>query len=184
MRYISAISQIVFIAMLGILSGCASHKLYDLSATEPFSQYMDKDVILKRDIFLFEFECGAGPNYELCFADLNWDAPPNPTRRLLLPAGTHVQVMQTHLSYERQTIFQGFFGLTFLDSTAEIKLTAPAWPAKVNASFNNWSEGILVSVDPEDFEGTIRPAPWEPLDTPAKRRIPWPDDKYLVADKN
>jgi hypothetical protein len=79
---------------------------------------------------------------------------------------------------DQQGISQADFHLETIATEAEINPSSEGWPTIVNAEF------FFVMDKPFKVErgGEIRPAPWEPLNTPPTRTIPWPDKKYLVRE--
>lgn len=165
---------------LGWASGCSVDRRYDLSGTEPFAAYAGRSVALTRDVLLVDTSEGHLALVDPSLPDqLEYAAvqqrQKQALRQLVLPAGTKVHVDQTYLWCRGQlgTYF------SYLQSRVTIgELKAPGWPARVEAGFshaavtaNDWFQLFMYP-----FREMIRPAPWEPLDTPTVRPFPKPRD--------
>ncbi len=171
------------------LTGCGEViQQCNLSNVAPFSAYMGKEVTLSRDVLLVAnhslgtgFEPApldsAGTRFALCYKDDQEAQHLEPAKfynTLSLSAGTQVRVLDTEFSSTRQGVFQAFAHWEALCSTVQIKIDAPGWPSQVKAVFI-YSEPPYLHF--KGNEANIRPAPWEPVDTPAERSIPWPEKK-------
>ncbi|MEP6754564.1 MAG: hypothetical protein ABJA67_03600 [Chthonomonadales bacterium] len=181
------ISVAIVVAAIFMLTGCGEViQQWNLSNAAPFSAYTGKELILSRDVLLVaNHSLGAGfepalvdsstTRFTLCYKDDQEAQHLEPAKfynTLSLPAGTRVRVLDTHFWSSRQGVFQAFAHWEALWSTVEIKIDAPGWPSQVNAGFTYSATPYLCF---EGREANIRPAPWEPIDTPAERSIPWPE---------
>jgi hypothetical protein len=181
---------VIWIAVTACISGCTVQKVYDVSAMPPFSSYTDRDVKIVRNLFLLEEKWRDGSLLYSVYCPGDTYAPMILNNslvqdRILSLKESEIHVTYTRLYYFRQTFLQGFFSTADLYSHIEIHLQTPGWPQVIEIGFDNCPALFFVGGKfdiPTHFIGEIRPAPWEPQDTPATRPIAWPNKGYLIAE--
>jgi hypothetical protein len=182
----------MFIAGLALCCcyGCTVHRAYDLAATPPFNGYVGHGSFVTRPAFLQEVSTGSGIKYYFVSyspTDHGSSAffPGGSWRSLKLGIGQPITVACTRLMYERADV-----EASWIVSKVLLPLNAPSWPKEVMALFNHGlsepgipavysyfiGPGTIWSgrVQGNPPQGTIQPAPWEPVSVPEIRRIYWP----------
>jgi hypothetical protein len=196
MRPHAHFATIAFLVVFSAFScGCeTTAKNYDLSAIPPFSAYINKEVSLTRDVLLIaslgsrdahhNFEPlpldDATTSFQICYKEdpeAHNLEPSQYHRTLLLRAGTSIRVEGALLWSHRQPL-RAISHTEGLYSNVLVTPNSPGWPNQIRAFFSHSVCPPLMQF--EDEKGKIRPAPWEPLDTPAERFISWPSKEYLV----
>src|SRR4029453_11791108 len=127
-------------------SGCTSVRVYDLSATPPFSAYAGKEVILTRDVLVVDTSKPQIPQRYCTIVDPALPDNANSTatarearesfRIIRVPAGTKVRVDTTRLTSSRN-IYAEFWNLGSQVSISGLQ--AEGWPTTVEAGFNHAS---------------------------------------------
>lgn len=160
-------------------SGCARVTTYDLSAKQPFSKYVGKEVILTRDILIVDV---GRPELPGQFYDVLDPSSPDQRanaqyqmeakahlRYVRIPVGTKIHVLDVHL-VNSSNVYTSWW---FLYSTVSFDSAVVGWPQPILARFNYATAKDNDWGPPQGWmlHGTIRPAPWEPLDTPALRPL-------------
>jgi hypothetical protein len=175
----TSLGTLCAIVLVGLV-GCRSAASGFSVETPPFDQYGGRDVVLRRPVKLTllndwvlrnSFTSLSYPNDR----NLNENLPPMKEEKLvLLAAGRTVHVRGTGM-----VLPDVGMRFAYLWTFVDIKDAGEGWPQQVTAVFNNaydaWflPPGSFHWFGPPDA-GDIRPAPWEPLDTPEHRQFSWP----------
>jgi hypothetical protein len=149
-------------------AGCVRNGSYDLSSRRPFEAYVGKDVVIQRDVVLVRDYPVTVIGYPDEATLQKVDKSQHPA--VLLRRGTAVHVQRTFFSFTQQTPLQACFRNERIISEVTIKLSESSWPSEVTAQFDH-SAHQSSSFGYGSFKGAVRPAPWEPTDTPAIREM-------------
>lgn len=179
------------VSVLGIvmglmIGGCSTLRVYDLSGTPPFSEYVGKDVVLARDVILTDVSHSATEPFLVVM-----DPPPTDgrsqtqeeasaeTKVTRLAAGTHVRVVSTWMTdaLNCYTHFQHLISVFVVSEADGESLPSPLVVRFGHIPDTNFHWGNA------PFMGTIRPAPWEPLTTPQLREFRRPKDLKPLKKK-
>ena len=152
--------------LIGI-SGCTTHRIYDLKNVEPFSAYAGNEVTLTVPCVLLEY----GPSNVYLASQVDWEADESAQRRAhrlaWVPQGAKILVERS-LFFRTQSVqwtHEKILSRVIMEPGVE------GWPEHVSAYFNHAGHRQIEILR---FKGTIIPAPWEPPPTPAARSFRLP----------
>ncbi len=160
-------SVLIFLLLVGV-SGCRTTNIeYDLSTSAPFSAYSNQTVELRKPMVLLKDHQG---EYEL--HGIN---PKDMRTGIVLPTGYKLMVLDTRLYFGIQPLISGGFRSGWIRTYLSVDVDCQGWPLMVRTS-------VKPCEATSDSSGTIeiKTSPWEPLDTPLKRSIPWPSTSLIV----
>jgi hypothetical protein len=162
--------SVLSLLLLVGMTGCRSMSTeYDLSTTAPFYAYSNRTVELRKPMIVLKDHQG---QYEL--HGIN---PEDLQTGIVLPTGYKVTVLNTCLDYHKQSWISGGFQNGRIRTYLSVDLDRQGWPRTVRT----FVEPCRVTSERSTGRIEIKVSPWEPLDTPLKRSIPWPSETLIVC---